>query len=304
MISFRNCEQFYKIPGNDTCCDCGSEKPRWASINLGVTLCIACSGVHRSLGVHYSKVRSLTLDGWEPEILKVMMELGNDVVNKIYEANYVDNTQENIDYNASNSGSHLFCVKRATSDCDISVRELWIKAKYIDRSFVVPIEHLKIFTQDEGPNLFENIIFKGTGWFVRQKRKKKINLKIEKIQHQNINDDISSASSSEVSVDSSQTQDELHLSDNYSTDDEDIAYSESIHDFQDLNSDMLLYQASAVHNLCVMCYAIASGASKDWSNPKDLNRSPLHKAVISVSKTLIHTISFWDAILSKCGIFH
>jgi Putative GTPase activating protein for Arf len=45
-----------------------------------------CSGVHRSLGVHYSKVRSLTLDSWEPEIVKVMAELGNKIVNKVYEA--------------------------------------------------------------------------------------------------------------------------------------------------------------------------------------------------------------------------
>jgi Arf-GAP/coiled-coil/ANK repeat/PH domain-containing protein len=48
---------------------------------------LECSGVHRSLGVHYSKVRSLTLDAWEPEILKVMAELGNCIVNKVYEAN-------------------------------------------------------------------------------------------------------------------------------------------------------------------------------------------------------------------------
>lgn len=47
---------------------------------------LECSGVHRSLGVHYSKVRSLTLDDWEPEILKVMAELGNSVINSIYEA--------------------------------------------------------------------------------------------------------------------------------------------------------------------------------------------------------------------------
>lgn len=51
-----------------------------------VLLFTECSGVHRSLGVHYSKVRSLTLDDWEPEILKVMAELGNTVVNNVYEA--------------------------------------------------------------------------------------------------------------------------------------------------------------------------------------------------------------------------
>uniref|UniRef100_A0A8C6WW24 Arf-GAP with coiled-coil, ANK repeat and PH domain-containing protein n=1 Tax=Neogobius melanostomus TaxID=47308 RepID=A0A8C6WW24_9GOBI len=74
------------IPGNSCCCDCGQPDPRWASINLGITLCIQCSGIHRSLGVHFSKVRSLTLDTWEPELLKLMYELGNNVINQIYEA--------------------------------------------------------------------------------------------------------------------------------------------------------------------------------------------------------------------------
>uniref|UniRef100_A0A7M4F670 Arf-GAP with coiled-coil, ANK repeat and PH domain-containing protein n=1 Tax=Crocodylus porosus TaxID=8502 RepID=A0A7M4F670_CROPO len=74
------------IAGNASCCDCGLADPRWASINLGITLCIECSGIHRSLGVHFSKVRSLTLDTWEPELLKLMCELGNDVINRIYEA--------------------------------------------------------------------------------------------------------------------------------------------------------------------------------------------------------------------------
>ena len=82
----RSARQLLLIPGNESCCDCSSPDPKWASINLGITLCIACSGVHRSMGVHVSKVRSITLDAWEPEILKVMAELGNSIVNKIYEA--------------------------------------------------------------------------------------------------------------------------------------------------------------------------------------------------------------------------
>lgn len=55
------------VPGNGICADCGAADPEWASISLGILVCIQCSGVHRSLGVHISKVRSLRLDYWEPE---------------------------------------------------------------------------------------------------------------------------------------------------------------------------------------------------------------------------------------------
>uniref|UniRef100_A0A8C6UFV7 Arf-GAP with coiled-coil, ANK repeat and PH domain-containing protein n=1 Tax=Neogobius melanostomus TaxID=47308 RepID=A0A8C6UFV7_9GOBI len=107
------------IPGNSCCCDCGQPDPRWASINLGITLCIQCSGIHRSLGVHFSKVRSLTLDTWEPELLKLMYELGNNVINQIYEAR-----REELGARKPHPGDPRHEV------------EAYIKAKYVDRRFV------------------------------------------------------------------------------------------------------------------------------------------------------------------------
>lgn len=87
-----------EIPGNSICADCntpgislliifiiiiitfiiivfinGVVDPDWASINLGIVVCKECSGVHRSLGTHISKVRSLTLDKWAPESLLVII---------------------------------------------------------------------------------------------------------------------------------------------------------------------------------------------------------------------------------------
>lgn len=44
------------VHGNNVCADCGSPDPDWASLNLGLLVCIECSGVHRNLGVHMSKV--------------------------------------------------------------------------------------------------------------------------------------------------------------------------------------------------------------------------------------------------------
>ncbi|GBB87827.1 hypothetical protein RclHR1_14310004 [Rhizophagus clarus] len=66
-----------KQPGNDTCADCGAKGPRWASHNLGVFLCIRCGGLHRKMGTHISKVKSISLDSWTPEQIENMRQWGN-----------------------------------------------------------------------------------------------------------------------------------------------------------------------------------------------------------------------------------
>lgn len=75
--------------GNYWCADCGSgSKTEWVSINLGIVLCIECSGIHRSLGTHISKIRSLTLDinSFTTDIVELLLQIGNRVSNMVWEA--------------------------------------------------------------------------------------------------------------------------------------------------------------------------------------------------------------------------
>ena len=71
---------------NPCCADCGRANPSWASVNLGVLVCLECAGRHRGLGVHVSKMRSITLDTVLPQEARFLLYMTNDMANRWWEA--------------------------------------------------------------------------------------------------------------------------------------------------------------------------------------------------------------------------
>ena len=78
IYSHPDIPEILSLPGNSKCCDCNVEKPKWASLNNGIFLCLKCAGVHRSLGVDISKIRSLQIDSWTDKQILYLSKGGND----------------------------------------------------------------------------------------------------------------------------------------------------------------------------------------------------------------------------------
>ncbi|XP_029104989.1 arf-GAP with coiled-coil, ANK repeat and PH domain-containing protein 2-like isoform X3 [Scleropages formosus] len=255
------------IPGNSNCCDCGQADPRWASINLGITLCIECSGIHRSLGVHFSKVRSLTLDTWEPELLKLMCELGNAVINQIYEGRREE----------------MGARKPQPGDPRQEI-EAYIRAKYVDKRFVRKPsateqratitalrkqeqrlsgspEHLPPRPPPPTPKL-------------RPPSSTSVRSADSGIQN-------SAAGSREMlpSTPSAESLSEAEAADTGPSLPTARTESPIFHELSDACPGLQLYWAACVCSLRDMAEALAHGADVNWANSEEENRTPLIQAV-------------------------
>ncbi|XP_021915773.1 stromal membrane-associated protein 1 isoform X2 [Zootermopsis nevadensis] len=114
--------QMLRDEDNKYCVDCDAKGPRWASWNLGIFLCIRCAGIHRNLGVHISKVKSVNLDTWTPEQVVSLQQMGNSRARAVYEANLPDN----------------FRRPQTDSSLEAFVRAKYEQKKYIAREWVPP----------------------------------------------------------------------------------------------------------------------------------------------------------------------
>ncbi|KAM8796293.1 arf-GAP with coiled-coil, ANK repeat and PH domain-containing protein 3 [Eudromia elegans] len=308
-------QRVQSIPGNDQCCDCGQPDPRWASINLGILLCIECSGIHRSLGVHCSKVRSLTLDSWEPELLKLMCELGNSTMNQIYEAQCEE-----------------LGLKKPTAGSSRQDKETWIKVKYVEKKFLKKLPNGEALTENER---------KPRRWCVKKCQRNNSTTRAptarRKYRHEagsaspatlssaatlerkfrrdslfcpdeldslfsyfdtgagsgprSLSSDSGLGGSTDGSTDilvfgsvvDSVTEEECEVSEESSGEAEIEQEASDLEDLRELHPGLLIYKAAQARNLPLMAEALAHGAEINWVNDEDENKTPLIQAVMGGS---------------------
>ncbi|XP_053716190.1 arf-GAP with SH3 domain, ANK repeat and PH domain-containing protein 1 isoform X4 [Synchiropus splendidus] len=110
-------EDVLRMPGNEVCCDCGAADPKWLSTNLGILTCIECSGIHREMGVHISRIQSMELDKLGTSELLLAKNVGNSSFNEIMEGNLPSPSP------------------KPTPSSDMTARKEFINAKYVDHKF-------------------------------------------------------------------------------------------------------------------------------------------------------------------------
>ncbi|XP_051554791.1 arf-GAP with SH3 domain, ANK repeat and PH domain-containing protein 1-like isoform X8 [Myxocyprinus asiaticus] len=110
-------EDVLRMPGNEVCCDCSAPEPKWLSTNLGILTCIECSGIHREMGVHISRIQSMELDKLGTSELLLAKNVGNSSFNEILEGNLPSPSP------------------KPTPSSDMTERKEYINAKYVEHRF-------------------------------------------------------------------------------------------------------------------------------------------------------------------------
>ncbi|KAJ4450398.1 hypothetical protein ANN_01822, partial [Periplaneta americana] len=114
-----------KLPGNDRCCDCNSQNDAtWLSTNFGIIVCIECSGIHRDLGVHISRIQSLTLDNIGTSQLLLARHMTNNAFNEVME--YMLHVSKL---------TPTLHITKLTPNSTMEERYEFIRAKYVEKKF-------------------------------------------------------------------------------------------------------------------------------------------------------------------------
>uniref|UniRef100_A0A8C1UWK1 Arf-GAP with coiled-coil, ANK repeat and PH domain-containing protein n=1 Tax=Cyprinus carpio TaxID=7962 RepID=A0A8C1UWK1_CYPCA len=272
--------------------------------------------VYMSLGVQCSKVRSLTLDSWEPELLKLMCELGNSIINHIYEGSYEEQG-----------------LKKPGPSSSRQEKEAWIKAKYVEKKFLkkmmtgevmvnggrkserrwnprkcrrhnsattVPKTHRK-YRQEPG-SASPATLSSGTTAALERKFRRESLFCPDELDTlfsyfdtgsgpRSLSSDSGLGGSTDGSTDvlvfesvvDSVTEEECEVSEDSSNEAELEPETSDPEDLRELDPGALLYKACQARNLPVMAEALAHGAEVNSVNEEDEGKSPLIKAVIGGS---------------------
>ncbi|CAK9304892.1 unnamed protein product [Gordionus sp. m RMFG-2023] len=145
---------------NKYCADCDAKGPRWASWNLGIFLCIRCAGIHRNLGCHVSRIKSINLDAWNAEQLQLLQEIGNSRARAIYEASVPD----------------AFRRPQTDSSLETFIRAKYEAKKYLAKEWVPPTtEYIKNKAKEFEEQMERDI--------VKDKKKKRNILSMTNVQN-------------------------------------------------------------------------------------------------------------------------
>ncbi|XP_063682388.1 arf-GAP with dual PH domain-containing protein 1-like isoform X2 [Bolinopsis microptera] len=120
-------ENILKNPGNSCCVDCGALDCSWASTTLGCFVCIRCSGIHRNLGVHISRIKSVQLDRWTDSDCLNLERYGNIKVANTYGINKPE------------------IYRHPNKDSSRMLIEHWIRAKYEWKEFHVETVQVPVY---------------------------------------------------------------------------------------------------------------------------------------------------------------